>query len=1002
MKPTVDETMSAAAPRLSGLDASSQPETPAATPSQGRVLSGDRPAGPAADRLVQIAARVLDAAMVRFSTDQGPPGGGAGPRRWRVDASVGIDAPMGRRLQTDVYHRLARCETGGTIVPTLSDYRDLARHTPSGADVDGFAAASAHTADGDRCLLEVWTASPTSVGIETVRTLRDLLTLASESSAPRPMRTTPVGRHAAAPRRPLTAGLSSTDRRHPASAAADVGDREAALVEGILAASAAAVTVLDAGGRIVRANERAEEVLGLQASRVEGRAYDDPEWKITTVAGDPFPADQLPFARVQRTGRPVFDVRHAIEGPGGRRRILSISGAPLGRTGSPSRPSEPSGAVFVIQDETRLHQRQTELQAEKERLHLARTSANIGFWEFDRSEFGLRVDALGARMLGYEQAEIGDAEAFLQRHIHPDDRHRVDRQLRQHRAGRRSLVDLEIRFRAKNGSWRWILHRGKVLTWTADGRPQRAMGTHMDVTERKEAVRAMIDHERRYRVALRHSPIVFARVDPELRYEWILNPHDDFHAVDITGRRDDDLSTGPGIDDLVALKESVFDSGDQQRREITFVTSDGPVTYDVTATPLREHKRGPVVGLVTASLDVTARKQIERDLRHTKASLEEAQSMTRTGSGRWDIDRGTVVLSAEAGRLLDVEPGVEHPLTIFFERIHPDDRSLLRRELNRLKRGLRHDAEYRVRPPGTGRTAWVRGRARPERAADGRVAWAVGTITDITEEKDLRAELIAAREKAEQATRLQSAFLANIGHEIRTPLTALLGFAEVLDDLDLDAPADHFVELLDRSSRRLYEMLTSILDLSQLQADEVTLHPTDVGLGSSLAEAVAPFADAAKEAGITLSVATGDAPPSIYADADAFQNVISKLIHNSIKFTEPGGRVVVAARLDGGEVVVTVEDTGIGIPEAFLPDAFRPFTQASTGDDREYEGSGLGLAVAQRLVDRMQGSISIDSTVGTGTCVTVRLPAEPPQEEPPQEEPPHERSDGAEPGDPAP
>jgi signal transduction histidine kinase len=197
-------------------------------------------------------------------------------------------------------------------------------------------------------------------------------------------------------------------------------------------------------------------------------------------------------------------------------------------------------------------------------------------------------------------------------------------------------------------------------------------------------------------------------------------------------------------------------------------------------------------------------------------------------------------------------------------------------------------------------------------------------------------------------------------------------------------------------------MLTSILDLSELQADEVTLHPTDVGLGSSLAEAVAPFADAAKEAGITLSVATGDAPSSVYADADAFQNVISKLIHNSIKFTEPGGRVVVAARLDGGEVVVTVEDTGIGIPEAFLPDAFRPFTQASTGDDREYEGSGLGLAVAQRLVDRMQGSISIDSAVGTGTCVTVRLPAEPPQEEPPQEEPPHESPDGAEPGDPAP
>jgi PAS domain-containing protein len=147
-----------------------------------------------------------------------------------------------------------------------------------------------------------------------------------------------------------------------------------------------------------------------------------------------------------------------------------------------------------------------------------------------------------------------------------------------------------------------------------------------DVTERRETARALRRSEKRYRTALRNSPVVFARVDDALRYEWIFNPHPDFDPSVTIGKRDDELASGPGIDALVALKRRVFETGKQERQEITFVRSDGPRTYDITATPVRDssvrRENGQVQRLVTASLDVTERKLAEEELQALNETLE--------------------------------------------------------------------------------------------------------------------------------------------------------------------------------------------------------------------------------------------------------------------------------------------------------------------------------------------------------------------------------------------
>ena len=135
--------------------------------------------------------------------------------------------------------------------------------------------------------------------------------------------------------------------------------------------------------------------------------------------------------------------------------------------------------------------------------------------------------------------------------------------------------------------------------------------------------REVREAEERYRIALRHSPVVFAWVDPDLRYEWIFNPHPDFDPESVVGKRDDELDTGPGIDALMALKRRVFARGEQEREEIVFARSDGDRTYDITATPV-EDEDGRVIRVITASLDITARARAEAALRKSKREAEEA------------------------------------------------------------------------------------------------------------------------------------------------------------------------------------------------------------------------------------------------------------------------------------------------------------------------------------------------------------------------------------------
>jgi signal transduction histidine kinase len=240
--------------------------------------------------------------------------------------------------------------------------------------------------------------------------------------------------------------------------------------------------------------------------------------------------------------------------------------------------------------------------------------------------------------------------------------------------------------------------------------------------------------------------------------------------------------------------------------------------------------------------------------------------------------------------------------------------------------------------------------------------------------------LAQAREEAENANQARNQFLANMGHEFRTPLNAILGFSQLMrDGMPSAEAAAHwqaFAGDIHASGERLLEIINDVLDMARLESGRYVLKDTKVDLGETLQGCLAAVREPATAGGVTLDVAVPAALPTLRADPRAVRQVLLNLLTNAVKFTGSGGLVSIDAGVepDGG-VALSVRDTGIGIDAEHQTLVFEPFRQVEMGINRTYEGTGLGLPISKLLMELHEGSITLESALGQGTCVTVRFPA---------------------------
>ena len=429
----------------------------------------------------------------------------------------------------------------------------------------------------------------------------------------------------------------------------------------------------------------------------------------------------------------------------------------------------------------------------------------------------------------------------------------------------------------------------------------------------------------------------------------------------------------PQLGELVdALPEPRAAAGEAMAYTFEHARQNG-ATIEVRGNPV------PGGGFVTIYTDITERKQAEIAVRESEERYRQLVELMPDAIG---LHRdGVIIFANSAGAHLF---GEESPDAIvgryIFDLLHPSSRELARQRTEYM---LKHSVArlppiellWRERnggviPVETATTCFYED--------DHPIFITVGR--DVRKQRQHEAELRAAKEEAECANQAKTEFLATMSHELRTPLNAVIGFSEIMSDELFGALGNpRYVEYaanIRESGQHLLSVINDILDLSKAEAGKLELREEEVDLTETINSSCRLLHERATQAGVTLKYRV-ESLPIMRVDQRMIKQILLNLLTNAIKFSPAGGAVEVASRFDdAGDLLLTVADTGIGLAEEDIPRALQAFGQVDSVLTRKHEGTGLGLPLCKTLAELHGGTLTIESEVGRGTAVTVRLPRE--------------------------
>ncbi len=443
-------------------------------------------------------------------------------------------------------------------------------------------------------------------------------------------------------------------------------------------------------------------------------------------------------------------------------------------------------------------------------------------------------------------------------------------------------------------------------------------------------------------------------------------------------------------DDVTLLKHAYEEivTGQRQRAtlDVRAIRPDGTVRIFTDMFEAIYDEQGHVIGTFGITQDVTERKHMEQELRQKQTRLQAIFDSAGVG----------IVIGDAAGHYTFINP---YALTMigytadeFYQLsplslTHPDELHRARHTLQQILRGeipgYREERRYRHKD---GHYIWTDASVTATYNDQGQLESILSVMVDITERKHIEEELHRARENAEAANRTKSTFLANMSHELRTPLNAILGFTQIMTRSP-DLPTEHreYVDIIHRSGRHLLSIINDVLDMSKIEAGQITLNERMFDLPQLLHEIEDMFKLRAREKGLQFAVNHDPALPRlVYADEMKLRQILLNLLSNAVKFTRTGHIIATVTLdttpppdyLDHHTLHVQVEDTGPGIAPDDMPNLFQAFTQTRAGQQFQ-EGTGLGLSISRHFVQLMGGDIHVQSIVGQGATFSFAIRIQP-------------------------
>lgn len=601
---------------------------------------------------------------------------------------------------------------------------------------------------------------------------------------------------------------------------------------------------------------------------------------------------------------------------------------------------------------------------------------------FENSSVGISLTTLDgvidankafAEMLGYTENELKDIN--WRELTHPEDIQKNIDILASLVKGGSTSERFEKRYMHKNGNIVWA-DISITLQRDNNQKPAYFITSINDITIRKQAEEAILNEKQLLRTLIDHLPATIYVKDNAAR-KIVANKADleiigAATEAEVLGKTDletfnNQIGKRGFEDDLKVIKtgKPVIN------REEIFFNKEGEQQWLLTSKiPLHDQK-GNITGLVGIGQDITEQKKANETILKFSKSIEQSPSTIVITDVKGNIEYVNPKFTEVTGYTLAEVLG-KNPSILKSGQMSPETYAEL---WTTIKSGEVWRGEF-LNKRKNGELYWEWATMTSIKNEDGAITNYLSIKEDISSRKKMEADLIIAKNKAEENDRLKSAFLANMSHEIRTPLNSIIGFSELLSDPGFESDQRYdFARIITNSGNNLLSIISDIMDISKIEAGQVEIKKNVFSVKRLIQDIHHEYQIKAHMKGVEFHISKDLSPDDLLIESDQtkVKQVLVNFVGNALKFTEKG-TIEIGAKVIGRSVQIFVKDTGIGIPEQYHARIFERFRQVEGSYTRKYGGNGLGLAISKSLIEMLGGTIEMQSQEGKGSLFYFTLP----------------------------